>query len=92
MSKQRCQVETSSTEFLDWMVFLDMEVNAFHREDFNFANLIKTLVQCNSKNPKSVKLENYLIKFKPKTVIPKNRQANLNRMKESLKTWLGVKK
>ena len=90
MSLYRCQVETSSTQFLDWIEYLDIEINAFHREDFNFASLAKILVQCNSKNPKNVKLEDYLIKFKKK--IPKTRQDTLNRMKESIAAWIGIRK
>lgn len=39
MSKQRCQFETSSSEFVDWMVYLEQDVNAFHREDYYWAQI-----------------------------------------------------
>jgi len=90
MSKQRCQEETTSTEFLQWIQYLDDQINAFHREDYFLANIAKVLVQANVKDPKKVKLEDYLVKFKK--AIPVSRQKKLNSMKNSFAAWLGIKK
>jgi len=90
MSKQRCQDETTSTEFLDWMQYLDDDINAFHREDYFLAQIAKVFVQANVKNPKNIKLDDYLVKFKKPA--PVSRQKKLQSMKSSIASWLGIKK
>ena len=88
MSKQRCQTETTSTEFLDWMIYLEQDVNAFHREDFFLANIAKSIIQANSKDPKSVKLKHFLLKFEQED----SKASKASKMKQSLLAWAGIKK
>ena len=91
MSKQRCQAETSSSEFADWMQYLNDDTNAFHREDYFLANIAKLIVQSNSKNPESVKLDPFLLKFESKKPTPKlDEQSRLDRIKQSWLAWASV--
>jgi len=63
MSLQRCQEETTSTQFIDWMTYLEQDVNAFHREDYFLANIAKEVQRTIAKDRKSVKLKPFLLKF-----------------------------
>jgi len=67
MSKQRCQEETSSTDFVTWMEYLEREINTFHREDYFWAQMAAEVRRSFVKNPKKVKLVDFLLKFKDKT-------------------------
>lgn len=62
MSLQRCQQETTSTEFLEWLVFIKKDINSFHRMDYFLANIAKMIVQVNSKNGKA-DMKDFLLKF-----------------------------
>lgn len=69
MSVQRAQLEISSTEFLDWIIYLNEEINSFHREDFYLAQIAAEIRRSWINNPKEVKLNSFLMKFgksKPK--------------------------
>lgn len=68
MPTQRCQEETSSTDFVMWMEYLEMEVNAFHREDYYLAQIAAEMRRSFVKNPKKVKLDDFLLKFKNKVI------------------------
>lgn len=59
---QRCRLETSSTDFVDWLTYLEMEPSMFHREDHYFAQIAAWV--CRSINPKKkVNVKDFLIKF-----------------------------
>lgn len=92
MSKQRCQAETSSSEFLDWMQYLNLQINAFHREDYFLANIAKLIVQSNSKNPENVKLDPFLLKFENKKPqeVKLDEKSRLERIKQSWLTWASI--
>jgi len=53
----------TSTEFVEWKVFLDEQVNAFHREDYFLAAIIAEVRRSYVKYPKRVKLQHHLLKF-----------------------------
>jgi hypothetical protein len=63
LSVQRCQQETTSAEFVDWVTYLDMEPNMFHREDFYWAQIIRLLKCQLVKHPENITLDECLIKF-----------------------------
>ena len=67
MSKQRCQQETTSTQFLDWLAYLEWDVNSFHREDWFLAKIAKEVRRTILKDPnKDLKWSSFLIKFTSK--------------------------
>jgi len=91
---QEFQEKTTSTEFLEWVQFFEMEANFFHREDFYWAQIAAEIRKSyvDSKYANKVKTDDMLIKFKrvvkeaPRTAVDAAR---------SMKNWyaaLGVKK
>jgi len=94
MSLQRCQQETTSTEFLDWMEYLKQDVNAFHREDYFLANIAMHIRMAFAKDPKKVpKLERFLLKFTEKGrkvvgIVSKKKAAE--KMKNQFLVWAGI--
>lgn len=52
----------SSREFAGWLRYLEIDVNAFHREDYYLAQIAAEIRQQNSKT--SVEVRDFLLKFK----------------------------
>ena len=96
MSVQRCQQETTSTQFLDWIEYLEQDVNAFHREDYFLASIAREICQVRemfSKKPKHIKLEWFLQKFtlkKVKDEKPITREEAAIRSKRKWLPWAGI--
>ena len=80
MSLQRCQKETTSTEFVEWIEYFRQDFNVRRREDYFLANIACEIRRSVVKNPKSVKLKPFLLEFETKP-IKKERRNTLN-------TWL----
>ena len=66
MSVQRTQFEITSTEFLDWMVYLDEEESRFKKQDYYLANIAAEIRRSFVKHPEKVKTESFLMQFKKK--------------------------
>jgi len=64
MPLQELQEKTTSTEFLEWQHYLDLDANAFHREDYFLANIAKAIMTGQVKKPEELKIEDFLLKFK----------------------------
>lgn len=81
MSKQRCQQETTSTQFLDWLAYLEWDVNSFHREDWFLAQIAKEIRRTIAKEPdKEIKWNQFLIKFTHE----KKKLKKVDRMKAAM--------
>lgn len=93
MSVQRCQQETTSTEFLDWIEYLQQDVNAFHREDYFLANVARYIRMAFAKDPGKVpKLEHFLLRFTNKKIQkPLSRKEKAIQMKNQFLAWAGIK-
>jgi len=63
MSVQRAQYEITSSEFMDWIAYLDDDANRFHREDYFLAQIAAEIRRSFVKDPMSVKLSPFLLKF-----------------------------
>lgn len=63
MTVQRCQEETTSSEFLEWMQYFAMEPNFFHREDHYLAQIAAWIRRSGFQHPDQVKDEDFIIKF-----------------------------
>lgn len=87
MSLQRCQEETSSTQFLDWLEYLRQDVNVRRREDYFLANIAREIRRTISKNRQNVKLEPFLLEFETKAVEKKKRGNTLGKWL----VWAGIK-
>lgn len=64
MSVQRCQVETTSTEFIDWQHYQRQEMNIHSKLDYYLARIDTTLKRVFAKDPNRIKEEDSLIEFK----------------------------
>ena len=62
MSVQRAQAEITSSEFLDWVVFLNEEERKLRKEDFYFANIAAEVRRSWVKDPRKVRGDMFLIK------------------------------
>ena len=63
MSRQECQAKVTSSEFIDWLVFLNDEVNDFHREDYFWAEIAFIMARANSEHPERIEFATFLKKF-----------------------------
>jgi hypothetical protein len=66
MSVQRAQHEITSTEFLDWMAFLDLESKKQTKQDYYLASIAAEVFRSNAKYPKKVKPEDFLLTYTDK--------------------------
>lgn len=89
----RCKLETTPTQFVMWRVYLDEEeINGFHREDYYLAQICQLIVAVNSKNPKGIKLKDFLLKFakeKQKSGLT-TKQELRKKMLYSRAAWAGL--
>jgi len=63
MSVGRCQEETTSSQFVMWMEYLNQDVNAFHRENYYWAQIAWIIARVFG-GDKNSKVENYILEFK----------------------------
>lgn len=87
MSLQRCQEETTSTQFLDWLEYLKQSVNIRRREDYYLANIATEVRRTIAKNPQNVKIDSFLLEFTTETSKKKKRKNTLN----TWLAWAGIK-
>lgn len=94
MPVQKAQRSITSSEFVEWIVHLEyMETQHLTRRDYLIANIAKTLVQVNSKDPKKVQFAEFLLPLKQendedeKVVTEADRQAS---MQNSKNFWFAV--
>lgn len=90
MSLQRCQDETTSTQFIDWMTYLEQDINAFHREDHFWANIAAEVRRSWVNSPEKVKIKTFLLKFKRKRESKRamTRKEAAERSKRKWFAWL----
>ena len=55
-------------EFIQWIAYLDEDLNGFHREDYFLAQIAFMIAQTNSKDPGAIKFDKFLMKFDRKPV------------------------
>lgn len=63
MTVRECKHRISSMEFIQWIEYLEQDMNGFHREDYFLAQIAYMQAIANAKNPKSVKFDSFLMKF-----------------------------
>ena len=89
MSLQRCMMETTSSEFVDWKYYLERDVNAFHREDYYLARISMQIANMFSKSPQ--KLKSFLIKFTSKKAVKTTPKEKGMLLKKKFLSWAGIK-
>ena len=82
MSVQRAQHEIPSSEYMDWIAYLDGEdLESFRRQDYYLANLTAEVRRSYVKEPMKVRMESFLLKFqrkgsdKPMSIEERTKQA-----------------
>jgi len=72
MSVQKAQSEISSTEFVDWITYLDEQETKHHQKlDYYLANIAAEIRRSYVKEPVKVKMEHFLLKFGKKKKMTK---------------------
>ena len=71
MSVQRAQQEITSAEFIEWIAYLDEDINRFHRQDYYLAQIAAEIRRSFVKNPVKIKISSFLMKFKGKEKVEK---------------------
>lgn len=66
LSLRACQQQTDYFEFLQWIQFFkeedEYEIQHVSKQDFYLAQIAAMVVATNSKNPKSIKIQDFLVK------------------------------
>ena len=57
------QANTTSTEFLEWRIYLDREIEATQKIDFYLASIACEMRRNYAKSPAKVKLEDLILNF-----------------------------
>lgn len=86
---QEVQDKTTSSEFVDWIFYLDwLDTDGFRKDDFYMAQIASEIRRSFVAKPEKVKLHDFLLKFKepdaPVQLSPEQR------MKRSKSAWLGL--
>jgi len=90
MSKQRCQQETTATEFYKWRIIFkeeDERIEATtcreHVQERYLAQIAMYIVKTHTNDPSQIKLESFLIrgKKKPKSITPEEKAKSVSRVK-----------
>lgn len=73
---------------MEWIKYLDLEVNGFHREDFYLAQIAAEVCRTRAKRPRDVKTEDFVLKFKYAT----KREGEETTTEASKNFWLTLAK
>lgn len=68
MSVQRAQFEITSSEFVEWVVFLNEEETKRTKQDFYLASIAAEIRKGNVKHPRKVKISHLFITYVKKKV------------------------
>ena len=84
MSLDEVKMKTSASQFVLWMEYLDWEINAFDKTCYYLAQIAAEVRRPNMPKGKTVKLDDFIIKFTSKkdTEKPEDAQTTANRMKQ----------
>lgn len=63
MSLQEVQQQTTSSEFVEWVEYLDSLWNVPDRKDYLLANIAAEVCRTRVKRPASVKVQDFILKF-----------------------------
>jgi len=78
-------METSSSQFVLWMEYLDWEINAFDKTCYYLAQIAAEVRKPNMPKGKTIKLEDFIIKFTSKKAEEKpleDAQTRAHKMKQ----------
>jgi hypothetical protein len=85
MSLDEVKRSTSASQFVLWMEYLEWDINAFDKTAYYLAQIATEVRRSFVKNPTSVKVEDFIMKFKlkgDKTEIPPDVQIRTQKAKQ----------
>ena len=84
MSLDDVKMKTSASQFVLWMQYLDWDINAFDKTCFYLAQIAAEVRRPNMPKGKTVKLDDFIIKFSSKKDAekPEDAKTKANRMKQ----------
>jgi len=85
MSLDEVKMKTSTSQYILWMEYLDWEINAFDKTCYYLAQIAAEVRRPNMPKGKTVKLEDFIIKFSSKKEEEKplkDVQTRANKMKQ----------
>jgi len=91
MSVQRTQSEITSTEFLDWIIYLDEKKFEESKLDHQLAAIQAEIRRSWVKDPRRVKEDNFIIKFVKKIKKKLTKEEATKRDKAIMGSALGIK-
>ncbi len=79
-------------EFLEWIAYMDLDVNAFHREDYNFAQVAAEVRRSFVKEPSKVDVNDFVLQFTSASHPPHEDDPNqtLDDVKNAFAVSLGM--
>ena len=93
MSLQRVQEETTSSEFVDWKMYLvlreEQKFFVYEKEDYYLAQIAAEMRRTFAKHPRRIKLKDFILQFKRKKEKKKKKMSVKERTKE-MKAWWGA--
>lgn len=91
MPLQRCQQETTSSEFVKWMAYLERDANAFHRQDYYLAQIALEVRRIFAKHPNKMNLDDFILKFEQERKKIEKQTSNVEeRSAKMLNYWKSV--
>lgn len=82
---QRLQQETTSTEFVKWIEYLQQDLDITRREDYYLAQIAAEVRRGNVKRPEKIKLKDFILKFGGRK--RKKRKMSLKERARVSKSW-----
>jgi hypothetical protein len=79
---------TTSSQFVEWLEYLERDINAFHREDYYHAQIAAEIRRSFVKKPRNVKAKQFLLKFQH--MKPKVAQSFEEVCEKSKRFWFGM--
>lgn len=90
MSVQRAQFEITSTEFLDWIIYLNEEELVITKLDYQLAKLQAELRRSWVSKPISVREDNFLVKITRK-ILKKKKKLTVEEADERSMKYMAAK-
>ena len=77
---------------MDWIAYLDNDVNVFHREDYYFAELIAEVRRSWVKDKAEISLKDFLLKFEFKKEVKKmiKKKTTKEEASRKAKSFFGI--
>jgi hypothetical protein len=100
MSVRRAQWEIASSEFVEWIAYLQMEKDIFEKIDFygaqiaatlsNIYQMIASIFSKEKRRLKTIKIEDCLLSTNVKEVKPKKKMTKKERLVAAKSFWAGL--